>query len=217
MKLIQLINVTDVAQKEPKHGLTVHADLMIRKLNDDISVLCARCLQRGLMMCDVHIISQIRIWGVHGWNCRVNKGASEYNSEEVLQKFTTHVENGFVYVDEAEIKASELKIPPPFNGDNYAEYYANTQLEIAVPSGTLQATGFLEMTAFITANCPVKMATRQEGSRVRIKINTSTMQLKNFFWASIDLMKVIAKACGCEELMKFNKDDLVPFKRYIHH
>ena len=73
------------------------------------------------------------------------------------------------------------------------------------------------MRACSTNNCPVGIATQKEDLRARIKIHSSAMQLKNFFEASTDLMKVIARACGYDDITKFNKEDLVTFSRDIHH
>ncbi len=139
MKLIQLIKVTDIPDKEPKHGLAINTDLVIVKFDEDISVLYGRCLHRGAMMSDGHIDGHNLICGVHGWDYRVDTGVSEYNNKEVLHKFTTHIENGFVCVDEAEIKEFEVKSPQPFNRDEYLGTYADTH-----PESTEPYTGYIK-------------------------------------------------------------------------
>jgi len=44
--------------------------------------------------------------------------------------------------------------------------------------------------------------------RARIQINLSAKQLFNFFDATNDLIKVVARACGHSHINQFNKDDL---------
>jgi len=39
------------------------------------------------------------------------------------------------------------------------------------------------------------------------------MQLQNFFEASVELMKVMARACGHDNVNKFNKNDLATWHR----
>jgi len=53
--------------------------------------------------------------------------------------------------------------------------------------------------------------------RSRLKIETSARQLSTFLNATIDLMKVVARACGYEDFGKFNSEDLVTFNRKLHH
>ena len=44
-------------------------------------------------------------------------------------------------------------------------------------------------------------------------IEKSAQRLKNFFTASVELMQVLARACGHDHLSKFNADDLTTWKR----
>ena len=88
---------------------------------------------------------------------------------------------------------------------------------IAVSNSALQAIGCVGMRACNTNNCPVGIATQKESLRARIKIHSSAMQLKNFFEASNDLIKVIARSCGYDDINKFNANDLSTFNRDIYH
>ena len=88
---------------------------------------------------------------------------------------------------------------------------------IAVSNAALQAIGCLGMRACHTNNCPVGIATQKENLRSRLIIQQSAVQLKNFFEATTELMKVIARACGYDDFRKFNKNDLVTFNRDIQH
>jgi glutamate synthase domain-containing protein 2 len=84
---------------------------------------------------------------------------------------------------------------------------------VAVSNSALQAIGCLGMRACQSNNCPVGIATQKEDLRARLIIDESAQRLANFFGASVDLMKVLARACGHTQLNEFNIDDLTTFKR----
>lgn len=83
---------------------------------------------------------------------------------------------------------------------------------IAIANSALQAIGCLGMRACHTNNCPVGIATQKENLRSRLIIDNSANQLKNYLEATIELMKVLARACGYDHISKFNIDDLTSFK-----
>lgn len=87
---------------------------------------------------------------------------------------------------------------------------------VAVSNSALQAIGCLGMRACGSNNCPVGIATQKENLRSRLIIDQSAKQLKNFFEASNDLIKVIARACGYDHINKFNKGDLSTFNYDMH-
>jgi len=87
---------------------------------------------------------------------------------------------------------------------------------IAVSNSALQAIGCLGMRACSTNNCPVGIATQKENLRQRIMIEQSAKQLSNFFLASVDLMKVVARSCGYDDLSKFTLDDLSTVDHDMH-
>jgi glutamate synthase domain-containing protein 2 len=72
------------------------------------------------------------------------------------------------------------------------------------------------MRACNTNNCPVGIATQKEHLRARLKIDISARQLANFFRASNDLIKVVARACGYRNISQFNSDDLSTFDYEMH-
>ncbi|NOY58597.1 MAG: Rieske 2Fe-2S domain-containing protein, partial [Calditrichaeota bacterium] len=67
---------------------------------------------------------------------------------------------------------------------------------VAIANSAIQAIGCLGMRACQTNNCPVGVATQKEDLRSRLIIDQSALQLKNFLQASVDLMKILARACG---------------------
>lgn len=87
---------------------------------------------------------------------------------------------------------------------------------IAVSNSALQAIGCLGMRACGSNNCPVGIATQKESLRSRIIIDSSAKQLHNFFDATNELIKVVARACGYDDVNKFNHDDLSTFDIDIH-
>ncbi|WP_074407573.1 MULTISPECIES: glutamate synthase-related protein [Aquimarina] len=87
---------------------------------------------------------------------------------------------------------------------------------IAVSNSALQAIGCLGMRACGSNNCPVGIATQKESLRSRMIIESSAKQLHNYFDATNDLIKVIARACGYDDVSKFNHDDLSTFDHDMH-
>lgn len=88
---------------------------------------------------------------------------------------------------------------------------------IAVSNSALQAIGCLGMRACGSNNCPVGIATQKESLRSRLIIDSSAKQLQNYFEATNDLIRVVARACGYDDITKFNKDDLSTYDRDMHH
>ena len=87
---------------------------------------------------------------------------------------------------------------------------------VAVSNSALQAVGCLGMRACHTNSCPVGVATQKENLRSRLMIESSAKQLSNFFLATNELIKVIARSCGYNDVRKFNKNDLSTINHEIH-
>jgi glutamate synthase domain-containing protein 2 len=84
---------------------------------------------------------------------------------------------------------------------------------IALSNAALQAIGCIAMRACHTNNCPVGIATQKPHLVARLAVDKSARQLANFFEASVELMQVMARACGHEHLSQFTPDDLTTWKR----
>lgn len=121
------------------------------------------------------------------------------------------------YLDDNNLKDITLIVT---GGLRVAEDFAKALMlgadAIAVANSALQAIGCLGMRACHTNNCPVGIATQKENLRARLLIDKSAGRLQNFFSASTDLMKVVARACGYDDFSKFNHDDLSTFDWEIH-
>ena len=87
---------------------------------------------------------------------------------------------------------------------------------VAVANSALQAIGCLGMRACGSNNCPVGIATQKNYLRERLIIEASAKQLNNFFEATNDLIKVVARACGHDAVSKFNHNDLSTFDYDLH-
>ncbi|MEX0317544.1 MAG: glutamate synthase-related protein [Ruegeria sp.] len=84
---------------------------------------------------------------------------------------------------------------------------------IAVSNAAMQAIGCIAMRACHTNNCPVGIATQKPHLVSRLVAEKSAKQLANFFEASVELMQVMARACGHDHLSGFNAGDLTTWKR----
>ena len=84
---------------------------------------------------------------------------------------------------------------------------------IAVSNAAMQAIGCIAMRACHTNNCPVGIASQKPHLASRIIVENSARQLTNFFEASVELMQVMARACGHDHLSKFNMEDLTTWKK----
>ncbi|MGB6853042.1 MAG: FMN-binding glutamate synthase family protein, partial [Thermoanaerobaculia bacterium] len=88
---------------------------------------------------------------------------------------------------------------------------------VAVSNATLQAIGCLGMRACHTNNCPVGIATQKEHLRARLPVDEAAARLARFFEASVELMKLLARACGHTHFNQFRVEDLTTWKREVAH
>jgi len=84
---------------------------------------------------------------------------------------------------------------------------------VAISNSAMQAIGCVAARMCNTNNCPAGIATQKQDLRQRLNIEKSSEQLHNFFDASVELMQVMARACGHNELGKFNQNDLATWHR----
>ena len=77
----------------------------------------------------------------------------------------------------------------------------------------MQAIGCIAMRACHTNNCPVGIATQKPHLVSRLVVEQSAERLTNFFAAMVELMCVLARACGHRSLADFTSEDLTSFNR----
>ncbi len=88
---------------------------------------------------------------------------------------------------------------------------------IAVSNSAMQAIGCIGMRACHTDNCPVGIATQKKDLRARLMVEEAALRLQRFFESSVELMGVLARACGHDSLSDFTIDDLTTFDRDMAH
>ena len=88
---------------------------------------------------------------------------------------------------------------------------------VAVSNSALQAIGCLGMRACHTNNCPVGIATQKNDLRARLMVQASAQRLTNYLEGTVELMQVLARACGHDHLGGFTPEDLTTWKRDIAH
>lgn len=79
---------------------------------------------------------------------------------------------------------------------------------VALSNSAMQAIGCVGARMCNSNNCPAGIATQKPELRARLDIDTSAQQLATFFDASVELMSVMARACGHDHLSKLTQNDL---------
>ena len=72
----------------------------------------------------------------------------------------------------------------------------------------MQAVGCVAARMCNSNNCPAGIATQKPELRKRIDADEAPKRLARFFAASVELMQVMARACGHDHLSKLEKSDL---------
>ena len=88
---------------------------------------------------------------------------------------------------------------------------------VAVSNAAMQAIGCLGMRACSSNNCPVGIATQRPELRARLPVEEAAERLHKVFCASVELMAVLARACGHAHINEFCADDLTTFDREMAH
>lgn len=84
---------------------------------------------------------------------------------------------------------------------------------IALGNSAIQAVGCVGARICHTNRCPTGVATQDPALRKRLKVDDGAARLARFFGASVDLMKVLARACGHDAIARFSAADLTTWKR----
>ncbi len=126
MNKVSVAKISELKDRKPAHALVGEVDLVVVRMDEEVSVFYGRCLHRGALMSDVFVRGKNLICGVHYWDYRIDSGVSEYANNEVLPKFEAWVEGNDVLVDSDEILAWGKANPQPFNREAYLGVYADT-------------------------------------------------------------------------------------------
>ena len=99
--------------------------------------------------------------------------------------------------------------------EDFAKAMALGADAIAVSNSAIQAIGCVAARMCNTNNCPSGIATQDPALRARLNVQTGAERLARFFGASVQLMQVLARACGHDSLSGFTPDDITSWKREI--
>ena len=126
-KEFKIASFSNLEDREPFYAIAGNTDLVVIKYDDNVSVLYGRCLHRGAILADGYVSGNNLICGLHFWDYRLDSGVSEYNNSEVLEKFTSWIDEkeDAVYVDLSEINKWEKDNPQPYNRKSYQGLYAD--------------------------------------------------------------------------------------------
>ena len=119
MKKFRVAAWSQLEDRSPTHALVAGVDLVVTRINDEVSVLFGRCLHRGALMADGSVRGEDLVCGLHSWDYQVRSGVSSYDPEECLHKFAAWVEEDGVWVDADEIAAWERRNPQAFDRSSY--------------------------------------------------------------------------------------------------
>ncbi len=125
---IRVATWSEVPERMPTGVAVEGVDLVIIRRGEEHSVLYGRCLHRGALLADGHIDGDNILCGLHGWDYRIDTGVSAYNNAEVLEKFTSWIDDGDLFVDGVEVADFLMRHPQPFDPDLYQGSYQDPHL-----------------------------------------------------------------------------------------
>ncbi len=88
---------------------------------------------------------------------------------------------------------------------------------VALSNSAMQAVGCIAARMCNSNNCPVGVATQKPELRARLDVEVGAQKLARYFGASVELMQVLARACGHDDLTKLNPKDITTWKREMAH
>ena len=101
------------------------------------------------------------------------------------------------------IATGGLRMPPDF-----VKAMALGADGIALANSAIQAIGCVAARICNTNLCPSGVATQNPELRKRLDIDVGAERLARFFESAVELMKVLARACGHDSLAGFNRNDI---------
>ena len=84
---------------------------------------------------------------------------------------------------------------------------------VAVSNSAMQAVGCIAARMCNSNNCPVGIATQKPELRKKLDVQIGAEKLARYFGASVELMQVLARACGHSSLSDINAEDITTWKR----
>jgi glutamate synthase domain-containing protein 2/CDGSH-type Zn-finger protein len=97
--------------------------------------------------------------------------------------------------------------------EDFAKAMALGADAIALSNSAMQAVGCIAARMCNSNNCPVGVATQKPELRKRLDVQIGAEKLARYFGSSIELMQVLARACGRSSLSDFHHSDITTWKR----
>lgn len=101
-----------------------------------------------------------------------------------------------------------LRVP-----EDFAKAMALGADGVALANSAIQAIGCVAARMCNTNNCPSGIATQKESLRAKLNVEEAALRLQRYLHASVELMQVLARACGHDHLNQFNTRDIASWKR----
>ena len=97
--------------------------------------------------------------------------------------------------------------------EDFAKAIALGADAIALSNSAMQAVGCIAARMCNSNNCPVGVATQKPELRKRLDVQIGAEKLARYFGSSVELMQVLARACGRSSLSDFHHSDITTWKR----
>tara|TARA_R110002094_G_scaffold134060_1_gene126381 strand:+ start:1595 stop:3127 length:1533 start_codon:yes stop_codon:yes gene_type:complete len=97
--------------------------------------------------------------------------------------------------------------------EDFAKAMAMGADAIAISNSAMQAVGCIAARMCSSNNCPVGVATQKPELRKRLDVQIGAEKLARYFGASVELMQVLARACGHASISEFRHADVTTWKR----
>jgi glutamate synthase domain-containing protein 2/CDGSH-type Zn-finger protein len=97
--------------------------------------------------------------------------------------------------------------------EDFAKAMALGADAVAVSNSAMQAVGCIAARMCNSNNCPVGVATQKPELRARLDVQIGAQKLARYFGASVELMQVLARACGHNSLSDFVHRDITTWKK----
>jgi len=99
--------------------------------------------------------------------------------------------------------------------EDFAKAMALGADAVAVSNSAMQAVGCIAARMCNSNNCPVGVATQKPELRKRLDVQVGAERLSRYFGASVELMQVLARACGHDSLSGLTRRDITTWKREV--
>ncbi|MCO4848055.1 MAG: CDGSH iron-sulfur domain-containing protein [Yoonia sp.] len=97
--------------------------------------------------------------------------------------------------------------------EDFAKAMALGADAVAVSNSAMQAVGCIAARICNSNNCPVGIATQKPALRAKLDVQVGAQKLARYFGASVELMQVLARACGHNSLSDFTHRDITTWKK----